>query len=69
MLTVAQVSNALGVSRGAVYALIRGQVLPALRVGRAWRVSEKVLANFIEAGGRAWPGGWRKSPPPPPTAA
>jgi excisionase family DNA binding protein len=64
MLTVGEVSAQLRVSRGAVYALIRADVLPAVRVGRAWRVSEKVLANFVEAGGRGWPGGWKKRSAP-----
>jgi hypothetical protein len=30
------------------------------RIGRSPRISEPVLAAFIEAVGRAWPGGWRK---------
>jgi excisionase family DNA binding protein len=68
MLTVGEVSAQLRVSRGAVYALIRADVLPAVRVGRQFRVPEKALANFIEAGGGGWPGGWRKDPPPPAAA-
>ena len=60
MLTVEEVSVELRVSRGCVYALIRGDVLPAVRVGRQLRIAETVLSNFIEAGGRGWPGGWRK---------
>jgi excisionase family DNA binding protein len=60
MLTVPEIAVRFRVSRGAVYALIRGDVLPAIRVGRSWRVAEKVVANFIESGGAGWPGGWRK---------
>jgi excisionase family DNA binding protein len=60
MLTVGEVSAQLRVSRGAVYALVRAGVLPATRVGRAWRVAEKALANFVEDGGKGWAGGWRK---------
>jgi excisionase family DNA binding protein len=60
MLTVSEVSAELRVSRGAIYALIRADVLPAVRVGRQLRVAEKVLANFVESGGRGWAGGWRK---------
>ena len=62
MLTVDEVAAELKVSRAAVYALVRSGLLPAVRVGRRIRVAERVLANFIESGGRAWPGGWRKRP-------
>src|SRR5215510_10310043 len=37
----------------------------ALGLGRRVRVPARVLANFIEAGGRGWPGGWRKQHEPP----
>ena len=60
LLTVGEVAKALRLSPSAIYALIRSDVLPATRIGRSIRVSEKVLANYLEAGGRAWPGGWRK---------
>jgi excisionase family DNA binding protein len=59
MLTVSEVSAALRVSHGTVYALIRADVLAAVRIRHQYRVAEKVLANFIEAGG----GGWRKPAP------
>jgi excisionase family DNA binding protein len=68
MLTVDEVSGELRVSKAAVYALVRSGLLPAVRVGRRVRIAERVLANFIEAGGRAWPGGWRKQPPSPEAA-
>ena len=64
MLTVDEVAERLRVTRGAVYALVRAGLLPAVRVGRRIRIAERVLANFIEAGGRSWPGGWRKAPSP-----
>jgi excisionase family DNA binding protein len=60
LLTVDEVAEALRLSPSAVYGLIHSDVLPATRIGRSIRVSEKVLANYLEAGGRAWPGGWRK---------
>jgi excisionase family DNA binding protein len=62
MLTVDEVAAALRLSLSATYALIRSGVLPATHIGRRIRVAERVLENFIEAGGRAWPGGWRKRP-------
>jgi len=60
LLTVDEVAEALRLSPSAVYGLAHSDVLPATRIGRSIRVSEKVLANYLEAGGRAWPGGWRK---------
>jgi len=68
MLTVKQVSTTLGVSRGCVYMLVRAGLLPATRIGRVIRIPERVLQNFIEAGGRGWAHGWRKEPPPPQAA-
>jgi excisionase family DNA binding protein len=60
MLTVEEVARELRVSRSAVYGLIRSDVLPAVRVGRRWRVTEKVLSDFISSGGAGWAYGWRK---------
>ena len=57
LLTVAQAAEVLLLSVAGTYALIRAGVLPACRLGRSLRLSERVLANFVEAGGRAWPGG------------
>ena len=75
MLTPSEVAMTLRLSLGAVYGLIRDGVLPATHIGRRIRIPEKVLTNFIEAGGRGWPGGWRKARratgqyPPSPEAA
>ena len=61
MLTVAEAAAVLRLSVGAAYQLIRADVLPACRIGRSLRVSERELAAFVAAGGQAWPGGWRKA--------
>ncbi len=68
LLTVDEVAEALRLSRATVYALVKADVLPGTHVGRSIRVSERVLADFIEGGGRSWPGGRRKEPPPPEAA-
>jgi excisionase family DNA binding protein len=60
-LTVPEAARRLQLSVSGTYALIRSGILPAARIGRTLRISERVLVNFIEAGGRAWPGGWRKT--------
>ena len=62
MLTIAEVSTQLRVSRGTVYALIKADVLPAVRIGHQLRIPERVLANFLEVSGT------RKAPPPPEAA-
>jgi excisionase family DNA binding protein len=60
-LTVAEAAARLRLSVSGTYALIREGVLPAARIGKSLRVSERVLRNFVEAGGRSWPGGWKKT--------
>jgi len=60
MMTVAEAAKLLHLSVPGVYGLVRSGVVPACRLGRAIRISERVLQNYITAGGRAWPGGWRK---------
>ena len=60
LLTVAEAAKVLRLSIPGVYGLLRSGVVPACRLGRAIRISDRVLQNYITAGGRAWPGGWRK---------
>jgi excisionase family DNA binding protein len=54
-LTVAEVAAVMRVSKMTVYRLVHGGELPAVRVGRSFRVPEKAVhdylrAAFIEAG-------------------
>ena len=62
MLTPEEVAVRLRVSKSAIYSLIRSELLPSVRIGRRIRIAERVVQNFIEVGGRGWPGGWRKRP-------
>lgn len=53
----------LGVSHARFYDLVRRGILPAgvvVRLGRHVRVHPVRLEEFIEAGGAALPGGWRR---------
>jgi len=52
MLTVAEVAEALRVSVRTVYNLLEAGALRGVRVGRAWRVPESALEEFISQGGR-----------------
>ena len=54
-LTVAEVAALMRVSKMTVYRMVHGGELPAVRVGRSFRVPEKAVhdylrAAFIEAG-------------------
>ena len=54
-LTVAEVASVMRVSKMTVYRMVHGGDLPAVRVGRSFRVPEKAIhdylrAAFIEAG-------------------
>ena len=54
-LTVAEVATVMRVSKMTVYRMVHGGELPAVRVGRSFRVPEKVVPDylrsaFIEAG-------------------
>jgi excisionase family DNA binding protein len=54
-LTVAEVASVMRVSKMTVYRMVHGGDLPAVRVGRSFRVPERAVhdylrAAFIEAG-------------------
>ncbi len=54
-LTVSEVANAMRVSKMTVYRLVHAGNLPAVRVGRSFRVPEKAVHDylrdsFVEAG-------------------
>ena len=54
-LTVAEVASLMRVSKMTVYRLVHGGELPAVRVGRSFRVPEHAVhdylrSSFIEAG-------------------
>lgn len=54
-LTVAEVAELMRVSKMTVYRLVHGGTLPAVRVGRSFRVPEQAVNDylrdsFIEAG-------------------
>ena len=54
------VAERLGVSLQRAYELGRAGILPVVRLGRQMRVEEGQLRAWIESGGRALPGGWRR---------
>ena len=46
-LTVAEVASAMRVSKMTVYRLVHGGDLPAVRVGRSFRVPEKAVHDYL----------------------
>ena len=47
-LTVAEVAAAMRVSKMTVYRLVHSGELPAVRVGRSFRVSEEAVHNYLK---------------------
>lgn len=48
-LTVAEVATALRVSKMTVYRLVHSGDLPAVRVGRSFRVPEKAVQDYLQS--------------------
>lgn len=48
-LTLEQVAEKLQVARITVYRMVRRKQLPAVKLGKAWRVSNKKLAELFES--------------------
>lgn len=58
LLTVREVADAIRVSTMTVYRLIRAGALPAIRVGKHFRIRTRDLDQYLDAqtlGGDAWP--------------
>lgn len=47
VLTAAEAMDILGVGKNTMYRLLKSGELPAVRIGRAWRISEENLAHFL----------------------
>lgn len=60
LLRAQEVATILDTTSARVYALIRGGLLPVVRLGRQIRISERALEEWIAHGGQALPGGWRR---------
>jgi len=52
----------LPLSRVQIYSLVRQEIIPAVKIGRRLYFDPDQINRFIESGGRAWPGGWRRRP-------
>ena len=50
-LTVAEVASIMRVSKMTVYRMVHSGVLPAIRVGRSYRVSERSVHEYVDETG------------------
>ena len=60
LLSVEEVSQLLGVGTGRCYELVRENLIPSVKLGRQVRIDAMQLDKWINDGGQALPGGWRK---------
>lgn len=51
MLTVEQAAQALNVPVGEVYRLLQRGEIPAIRLGRYWRIPPDIVGRLIREGG------------------
>ena len=58
--TAVVVARWLDVPVDRVYQLAREGILPHVRLGRQLRFDAATVERFIDEGGRAFPGGWKK---------
>ena len=62
LVTAEWLAARLGISKARLYQLARDQIVPAVRVSRSVKFDLEQIRKWIEGGGRALPGGWRKDP-------
>ena len=63
LLTIPEVARVLRVPPARAYNLAREGLIPTVRVGRQVRVDRDALRHWIDDGGCALPGGWKRTAP------
>ncbi len=48
--TLAEIAEQLQITRRTLYSWVKEGKLPAVKLGRQWRVSEEALADFLKKG-------------------
>jgi excisionase family DNA binding protein len=61
LLTLEQLAEVLGVSYARAAELARRNMIPTVRLGRQIRIDPGRFEEFIASGGRALPGGWKRT--------
>jgi excisionase family DNA binding protein len=49
LLTISEVASALRVSKMTIYRLVHGGELPAIRIGRSFRVPDSALRDYLRS--------------------
>lgn len=63
LLTATEVARTLAVKPARVHQLARAGLLPCIRMGRQVRFDPAAVTEWLEDGGRAWEGGWKRDRP------
>lgn len=58
--TASELASILNFKESRIYELVRENILPAVFVGRQIRFSGEAIEEFIEDGGKRYPGGWKR---------
>lgn len=61
-ITVAEAAELLGITPSALYKLVDAGLVPHFRLGRRIRMRRDAIERFVEEGGAAYAGGWRREP-------
>jgi len=61
LLKLSEVAETLDVTYDRIAQMAREGILPGVRLGRQIRVNPDTLQSWIDNGGQALPGGWRKA--------
>jgi excisionase family DNA binding protein len=62
LITLHDAAEILGVRYSRAADLARQDLIPTVRLGRNIRIDPVKLDEFIDNGGQALPGGWRRAP-------
>ena len=52
----------LGISKARLYLLAKDEIVPSVRLGRSVRFDLGQIREWVEGGGKCYPGGWRRDP-------
>ena len=66
LVNATDIAPLLGVSEARLYELARLGLIPCVRLGRQVRFDPAVVEAWVEGGGQALPGGWRREADDPP---
>jgi putative molybdopterin biosynthesis protein len=60
LLTVEEMAPLLGLTAARLYEIARQKLIPHVRIGRQVKLSAAKCEEWVESGGTALPGGWKR---------